>query len=226
MALAAAAPVPEIYVLDRERGINSFAAGHTRDDVAIGLTLGALKLLTRAELQGLVAHEFSHVLNGDTRLNMKLMALAHGLFWPTLLGRVLVRGTTAAPEMDASIFDEGDSPTYLPTAPLGFLFLIIGSVSLPFVRLLKSAICREREWLADAAAVQFTRNPAAVAGGLKKIGGLYRPAGSIRLTPRPRAIFILPTPRKNRGSLFCPPIRRWPNASARLMPRLTASSRT
>jgi Zn-dependent protease with chaperone function len=174
MAIASGMSVPTIYVLDRERGINSFAAGHTRDDVAIGITFGALKLLTRDELQGIIAHEFSHVLNGDTWLNMKLMALAHGLFWPTLCGRILVRGSTQAPERGASIFDDNTSSTFLPTAPLGILFLIIGGISSPFVRLLKSRVCREREWLADAAAVQFTRNPAGIEGALKKIGGLLK----------------------------------------------------
>ena len=174
MAVAAGVPVPEIYLLDRERGINAFAAGHTRNDVAVGVTFGCLKLLTRDEQQGVVAHEFSHVLNGDTRLNMKLMALAHGLFWPTIVGRVLVRGTTRAPEIGESIFDEGTPVVFLPTAPLGVVFLMIGSISSPLVRLLKSLICREREWLADAAAVQFTRNPAGIAGALRKIGGLFK----------------------------------------------------
>jgi Zn-dependent protease with chaperone function len=174
MAVASGISTPEIYVLDRERGLNSFAAGHTREDVAIGVTFGCLKLLTRDELQGVIAHEFSHVLNGDTRLNLKLMGLAHGLFWPVIAGRVLLRGTPQPPEIGASIFDEDTQPTYLPTAPIGILFLIIGGISSPFVRLLKSRICREREWLADAAAVQFTRNPAAIGGALKKIGGLYK----------------------------------------------------
>jgi Zn-dependent protease with chaperone function len=174
MAVAAGMTAPEIYVLDRERGINSFAAGHTREDVAIGVTLGAMKLLTRDELEGIVAHEFSHVLNGDTRLNMKLMVLAHGLFWPTIVGRVLVHGSTEAPEIGESIFDKDGGPTYMPTAPIGALFLAIGAVSVPFVRLIKSAICREREWLADSEAVQFTRNPAGISGALKKIGGLYK----------------------------------------------------
>src|SRR5208282_2808483 len=174
MAVASGMSVPEVYVLDLERGLNSFAAGHTREDVAIGVTFGAMKLLTRDELQGVIAHEFSHVLNGDTRLNMKLMGLAHGLFWPTIVGRVLLRGSPQPLEVGASIFDEDARPTFLPTAPIGILFLIIGGISSPFVRLLKSLICREREWLADAAAVQFTRNPAGIAGALKKIGGLYR----------------------------------------------------
>ena len=174
MAVASSLPVPEIYVLDRERGINAFAAGHTREDVAIGVTLGAMKLLTRDELQGVIAHEFSHVLNGDTRLNLRLMALAHGLFWPTIVGRILVRGSTQAPEIGESIFDEDTRPVFLPTAPIGVLFLMVGGISSPLVRLLKSLICREREWLADAAAVQFTRNPAGIAGAFKKIGGLFK----------------------------------------------------
>lgn len=174
MAIASGMSVPEIYVLDRERCINTFAAGHTREDVAIGVTFGAMKLLTRDELQGVVAHEFSHVLNGDTRLNMKLMGLAHGLSWPTIIGRVLVRGSAQPLGPDDSIFDVDSDPVLLPTAPIGFLFLIMGSVSSPFVRLIKSLICREREWLADAAAVQFTRNPAGIEGAFKKIGGLLK----------------------------------------------------
>lgn len=174
MAIASGTPVPEIYVLDNERGINAFAAGHTRDDVAVGVTRGALKLLTRDEMQGVIAHEFSHILYGDTRLNLRLMGLAHGLFWPTYLGRILLRGTMAPLSDDESIFDEDSRRRFLPTAPLGILFIVIGSVSLPFVRLLKSAICRQREWLADASAVQFTRNPAGIAGALRKIGGLYK----------------------------------------------------
>ena len=174
MAIASGMSVPEIYVLDRERGLNTFAAGHTRDDVAIGVTFGCLKLLTRDELQGVIAHEFSHVLNGDTRLNLRLMGLAHGLFWPTIVGRVLWRGTSREPVAGESIFDADADTRFLPTAPIGILFLIAGSISSPFVRLIKSLICREREWLADAAAVQFTRNPAGIAGALKKVGGLFK----------------------------------------------------
>ena len=173
MAIASGTPVPEIYVLDCERGINAFAAGHTRDDVALGVTRGCVQLLTRDELQGVVAHEFSHILNGDTRLNMRLIGLAHGLFWPTILGRRLLYCTRdEAPELWKS--SEQDQTKVLPTAPLGILLIILGSISLPFVRLIKSAICRQREWLADAAAVQFTRNPPGIAGALMKIGGLAK----------------------------------------------------
>jgi len=174
MAIASGMPVPEIYVLDNERGINAFSAGHTRDDVAIGVTRGCLKLLTRDELQGVIAHEFSHILNGDTRLNLRLMGLMHGLFWPTPVGRILVRGSPQARDPDESIFDDVTIPFFLPTAPVGVLFLIVGGISSPFVRLIKSLICCNREWLADAAAVQFTRNPAGIGGALKKIGGLLK----------------------------------------------------
>ncbi|MGA2279467.1 MAG: M48 family metalloprotease [Verrucomicrobiota bacterium] len=174
MAIASGMSVPEIYVLDNERGINAFSAGYTRDDVAIGVARGGLKLLTRDELQGVVAHEFSHILNGDTRLNLRLMGLMNGLSWPTIVGRILVRGSTQAPEIGESIFDADTNPFFLPTAPIGVLFLIVGGISSPFVRLIKSLICREREWLADAAAVQFTRNPDGIGGALKKIGGLYK----------------------------------------------------
>ena len=174
MAVASGTSVPEIYVLDNERGINSFAAGFTHDDIAIGVTRGGVKLLTRDELQGVIAHEFSHILNGDTRLNMKLIGLAHGLFWPTLLGRLLTRGSTEEPEPGETILYRDSENVFLPTAPLGFLFLFLGSFHLPFVRLIKSAICRQREWLADAEAVQFTRYPAGIAGALKKTGGLFK----------------------------------------------------
>ena len=176
MAIASGMPVPKIYVLDRERGINTFAAGHNREDVAIGVTYGCLKLLTRDELQGVVAHEFSHVLNGDTRLNMDLMGLAHGLFWPTIIGRVLLYGSPRPLSPQETLFDHPADPGQLRVlfAPLAFVFLLIGSLSSPLVRLIKSMICREREWLADAAAVQFTRNPTGIEGALKKIGGLAK----------------------------------------------------
>ena len=174
MSIASGTPVPEIYVLDNERGINTFAAGHTHSDIAIGVTRGCLKLLDRDELQGVIAHEFSHVLNGDTRLNMRLMGVVHGILWPVIFGRVLIRGTHRPAEPGESIFDQEASVLRSPLLPIGFGFICLGSLGLPFVRLTKSAICREREWLADAEAVQFTRFPAGIAGALKKVGGLSK----------------------------------------------------
>jgi Zn-dependent protease with chaperone function len=174
MAIASTMPVPQIYLLDRERGINAFAAGHTRDDVAIGVTFGCLKLLNRDELQGVMAHEFSHILNGDTRLNMRLMALTHGLLWPTIAGRVLLYGTDYEPLSEDSFFDAGAPSIRTPLLPIAGILFVIGAISTPFVRAIKSLICREREWLADAEAVQFTRNPTGIAGALKKVGGLLK----------------------------------------------------
>lgn len=174
MALASGMAVPEIYVLDHERGMNSFAAGHSRSDVALGVTRGCLKLMDRDELQGVIAHEFSHILNGDTALNMRLMGVVHGVLWPVILGRILVRGEDRPAYLGESVLDEDSSVTRLPAVVLGLPLMAVGSMALPFVRLIKSAICREREWLADAAAVQFTRYPAGIAGALKKIGGLWK----------------------------------------------------
>jgi len=119
----------------------------------------------------MIAHEFGHILNGDTRLNMRLMTLAHGLFWPTMLGRTLLRETAESIDPDDSIADEARTAVRLPFIPVALFFLLLGLPGLPLVRWLKSAICREREWLADAAAVQFTRNPTGIEGALKKIGG-------------------------------------------------------
>ena len=185
MSIASGTPVPEIYVLDHERGINTFAAGHTNSDIAIGVTRGCLNLLTRDELQAAIAHEFSHILNGDTRMNMRLMGVMHGILWPVIVGRVLIRGTNRPAEPGESILDEevfSATMWRLPLLPIGAALIGLGSIGLPFVRLAKSAICREREWLADAEAVQFTRNPAGLAGALKKIGGLAR--RGLLLTPQ------------------------------------------
>ena len=103
---------------------------------------------------------------------MQLMGLVHGLFWPTIVGRILLRGTSQAPEIGESIFDEGVSGVSKLLAPIACIFLIIGSAGSPLVRLIKSLVCWQREWLADAAAIQFTRNPAGIEGALKKVGGL------------------------------------------------------
>jgi len=173
MAIASGMPLPDIYLLDNERGINSFAAGHTRDDVAIGITRGALLILSRDELQGIIAHEFSHVLNGDTRLNMRLMTLVHGFVWPTIIARRLLYSATESAG-DESIFDQAGNNMNVLFIPPAFLLWLIGAPGLILSRVIKSAICREREWLADAEAVQFTRNPAGIEGGLKKIGGLLK----------------------------------------------------
>jgi Zn-dependent protease with chaperone function len=174
MAIASGMPVPAVYVLDNERGLNSFAAGHTHDDVAIGVTRGFVVLLSRDEMQGMVAHEFSHVLNGDTRLNMRLIALLHGLIWPTIVGRALMQAVDPINDDETILEQSNAANQQIFLAPFAFVCWFIGAPGLFLSRFIKSAICREREWLADAAAVQFTRNPAGIEGALKKNGGLLK----------------------------------------------------
>jgi len=160
MAIASGVPVPEVYVLPSEQAINAFAAGHTTSDAVVAVTSGAMKLLSRDELQGVIAHEFSHILNGDMRLNIRLMGAVFGILCLAIIGRVLlqVRGRSSR--------DRNPLPL------LGLALIVIGSVGMFFGRLIQAGVSRQREFLADASAVQFTRNPAGLSGALKKIGGL------------------------------------------------------
>ena len=156
MALASGVAVPQVYVLDREMGINAFAAGHSPSDAAIGVTRGCMQLLKRDELQGVIAHEFSHILNGDMRLNLRLMGIIFGILCLAVIGRIL-------------IYTRGRKN---PLPLLGLALIIVGWVGVFFGRLIQAAVSRQREFLADASAVQFTRNPAGLSGALQKIGGL------------------------------------------------------
>jgi Zn-dependent protease with chaperone function len=162
MAIAAGVPVPPVYVMEGESGINAFAAGFHPDDAVIGVTRGAMQLLTRDELQGVMAHEFSHILNGDMRLNIRLIGLLQGILLISIIGRILLRSSRFG--------GRGKKGNALPL--FGLALLIIGAVGVLFGRLIKSAVSRQREYLADAAAVQFTRNPLGIGGALKKLGGL------------------------------------------------------
>jgi len=174
MAIASGLPVPGVYVLEDEFGINALAAGNEPTDAVVAVTFGALKLLSRDELQAVVAHEFSHILNGDMRLNTRLIGWLHGLVALVVLGRVLtflfVR--PMAPTQDGRGFGPVFHPALLPAFVLGWICIVVGSLAAWGARLVQCAVNRQREYLADAAAVQFTRNPAGLAGALKKIGGL------------------------------------------------------
>jgi Zn-dependent protease with chaperone function len=165
MALAAGVPVPPVYVLD-EAGINAFAAGYAPGDAVVAVSRGCLQYLTRDELQGVVAHEFSHILNGDMRLNIRLIALIFGIIALSIVGRILMWSSGGR----SSSSDRRDSRGAMILFGLG-LFLL-GLVGAFFGRLIQAAVSRQREYLADASAVQFTRNPDGIAGALKKIGGL------------------------------------------------------
>ncbi|MCF7733086.1 MAG: M48 family metallopeptidase, partial [Akkermansiaceae bacterium] len=156
MAIAAGVPVPKIYVLDDEKGINAFAAGHAPGDAAIGVTRGCMTLLSRDELQGVIGHEFSHILNGDMRLNLRIMGIIFGILCLAVIGRVL-------------IFSRGGRDRN-PLMVLGLALIVIGAIGAFFGRLIQAALSRQREFLADASAVQFTRNPAGLSGALQKIG--------------------------------------------------------
>ncbi|WP_397473084.1 M48 family metallopeptidase [Pusillimonas sp.] len=164
MAIASGIPVPPVYVLEDE-GINAFAAGHTPQDAVIGVTRGCIRLLTRDELQGVVAHEFSHIFHGDMRLNTKLVATLNGILLIGLVGYILLR---SAPFRRSS--GSKDNSALIMLA-IGIVLVVVGFAGTFFGNLIKSAVSRQREFLADASSVQFTRNPAGIANALKKIGG-------------------------------------------------------
>jgi len=164
MAIASGVPVPEIYVLEEEPGINAFAAGFNPGDAAIAVTRGTLETLDRDELQGVVAHEFSHILNGDMRLNIRLMGLLFGILAIALAGRMVLRGTRHVRLSGRS--GRGGAPVVLV---IGVGLFLIGSIGVLFARLIKAGVSRQREYLADASAVQFTRQTRGIAGALKKI---------------------------------------------------------
>ena len=166
MALASGVPVPDVYLLDDEAGINAFAAGYGQGDAVIGVTRGSIKKLSRDELQGVMAHEFSHLLNGDMRLNLKLIAVVHGILLIALIGRELMRSSTRSSGRKK---DGG-----WQIVVVGFVIFLIGYVGVFFANLIKAAVSRQREFLADASAVQFTRNPSGISGALQKIGGYTR----------------------------------------------------
>jgi len=159
MSIASGVPMPQVYVLNDEQAINAFAAGHTPGDAAIGVTRGSIEMLSRDELQGVIGHEFSHILNGDMRLNLRLIGIIFGLLCLATIGRILLsmRGGSSRDRNNA-----------LPI--LGLALIALGAIGVFFGRLIQAAVSRQREFLADASSVQFTRNPGGLSGALQKIG--------------------------------------------------------
>jgi len=166
MAIASGIPVPAAYVLDDEPCLNAFAAGFTPADAAVTVTRGSLEKLTRDELQGVVGHEFSHILNGDMRLNVRITAIVFGILVLGLIGRgllqVLGRSRGGGKDRGGAVF---------VMLAIGLALFVIGYIGYFFGRMIQAAVSRQREFLADASAVQFTRNPGGITGALKKIGG-------------------------------------------------------
>ncbi|MGO4552479.1 M48 family metallopeptidase [Lysobacter sp. 2RAF19] len=162
IAIASGVPVPKIYVLEHEAAINAFAAGYSPSDAVIAVTRGALDRLNRDELQGVIAHEFSHVLNGDMRLNIRLMGVLFGILMIGLIGRkILEHGRFGGRNKGAGAI-----------LLAALVAMVVGYIGLFFGRMIKAGVSRQRERLADASAVQFTRQATGLAGALKKIGGL------------------------------------------------------
>lgn len=176
MAIASGIPMPAVFVLDQEPGLNAFAAGLTTADAAVAVTRGALEKLTRDELQGVIGHEFSHILNGDMRLNVRITAVVFGILVIGLIGRGILRSLGRGRIRTGGGRNKGGGVALV--LAIGLAMFIIGYIGYFFGRLIQAAVSRQREFLADAAAVQFTRNPAGIAGALKKIGG-YALGGSM-----------------------------------------------
>ncbi len=166
MAIASGMPVPDIYVLEQESGINAFAAGYTPGDAVVAVTRGTLELLDREELQGVIGHEFSHILNGDMRLNIRLMGVLFGIMALGLIGRMILRSGHHA-SIVSSRRGRGAPAVFM----IGLGIAILGGIGVFAARAIKASISRQREYLADASAVQFTRQPDGLASALKKIGG-------------------------------------------------------
>jgi Zn-dependent protease with chaperone function len=166
ISIASGVPMPQLYVLEHEAGINAFAAGYTPADAAVAVTRGALERLNRDELQGVIAHEFSHVLNGDMRLNIRLIGVLFGILMIALIGRRVLE--------HARFGGRGRDTVALVAAAL--TAMAIGYLGLFFGRMIKAGVSRSRELLADASAVQFTRQTTGLSGALKKIAGLHEGA--------------------------------------------------
>lgn len=164
MSLASGVPVPDVYILDEENAINAFAAGDTIENAAVAVTRGALMKLSRDEMQAVIGHEYSHILNGDMRLNLRLIGWIFGLVALTVVGRVVLQ---VSPRRSSNRDNGGAAAIMI----FGVLVMIIGFIGTFFAQLIQASISRQREHLADASATQFTRNPEALANALRRIGG-------------------------------------------------------
>ena len=163
MALASGLPVPLCYVIDGDETINAFAAGNSPQDAAVGVTRGALLHLTRDELQGVIAHEFSHIGNGDMRLNLRIIGAVAGLTALAQLGYIIIRiGLNSG---------SGRKNNAWPLAVAGLVVVLVGLGGVFFARVIQASVSRQREYLADASAVQFTRNPLGLSSALRKVAG-------------------------------------------------------
>ncbi|EHR5763677.1 Zn-dependent protease [Vibrio parahaemolyticus] len=168
MSIASGIPVPPVYVMAEEHGINAFAAGMSIDDAVIGVTQGVLDAFSRDELQGVIAHEFSHILNGDMRLNTRLIGALFGITCIAHFGHLILDNSNSTRHVSRSSSDSNKG--FAVIILIAIVCLVLGWLGTLFGNMIKAAISRQREFLADASAVQFTRNDQGIAGALKKIG--------------------------------------------------------
>ena len=163
IALATSLPVPHVYILEANE-INAFAAGTSPDNAAITVTRGCLNLLNRDELQGVLAHEFGHIYNRDMTIGMRVAAMIMGFFIVTFIGLRLLQFSSFSRRND-----EEDRRGGSPVVMIALIFLLAGTITWFFGSILQAMVSRQREYLADASSVQYTRNPSGIASALKKI---------------------------------------------------------
>lgn len=163
VALASSVPVPPVYLINANE-INAFAAGLTPDDAVIAVTRGTLHLLNRDELQGVIAHEFGHVRNADMLIGMRLAAMVMGFFFVLYLAMRLMQFSGMRDDRDNDNKKGGN-----PIAIAALILFVAGAFTWFAGSILKSMVSRQREYLADASAVQYTRNPNGIANALRKI---------------------------------------------------------
>ncbi len=173
MAVASGVLTPAIFIMEQP-GINAFAAGFGQKDTVITVTRGAMEMLNRDELQGVIAHEFSHILHGDTLIKMRMMGLLHGITMISDFGILLIAGRHT---LKYSSRKRALHPVMMLSGVLFFSVGLLGMLAADFI---KAAMSRQREFLADASAVQFTRNPEGIGNALKVIGG-YKAGSRLNL---------------------------------------------
>ena len=169
MSIASGVPVPVVVVMDHEQSINAFAAGVTHNDAVIGVTKGCLETLSRDQLQGVIAHEYSHILNYDSALNIRLIAMLHGLMALVIVGYTILRFAPRTSTRGSSNKNAGGAIVLM--LAISVACVVIGYIGVIVGKVIQAAVSRQREFLADASAVQFTRNPRGLIGAFLKIQG-------------------------------------------------------
>ena len=200
MALASGVPVPNLYLIDDE-GVNAFAAGYTPLNSVIGVTSGAVNSLNREELQGVIAHEYSHILNGDVKINLRFAGILFGLTVIYYIGEFLLRIIGRGTRSRSSKKRGGSIGGVIVV--IAIVCFVIGLIGRLFANIIGSLVSKQREFLADASAVQFTRNPNGIANALNKIrSGFGSEVTSASCSKFSHMFFNIPTKSSGFSALF------------------------